>query len=77
MSIIELVNIHESSHEESIVIFMTNKDLNTIKNISVAEDEDGNCVELSYQEKVYKMILIDSWYLGGEDIYISIINKLK
>ena len=31
MSIIETVKIHESSHEEAIVIFITNKEKNKIK----------------------------------------------
>ena len=40
--IIELVNIDESSHEEAILIFITNKDLNTTENNYVTEDDDVN-----------------------------------
>ena len=39
---IEIGNIHESSHEEKIVIFITNKDLNKTKNSSTTEDDDEN-----------------------------------
>ena len=36
-SIIELVNIDESSHKEAMVIFITNKDLNITKNIYILQ----------------------------------------
>ena len=44
----ELVNIYESSHEEEILIFITNKDLNKTENSAVTEDVYGNCSELFY-----------------------------
>ena len=47
-SIIELVNIDDSSHEEAIVIFITNKYLDTIENNYVTWGDDGNCFESSY-----------------------------
>ena len=47
-SIIELVNIGESSHEEAIVIFITNKDLSMTEKNYAIEDDDCNCFELSY-----------------------------
>ena len=42
-SIIELININDSSHEEAIVIFITNKDFNKTKNSYVTEDDEVNC----------------------------------
>ena len=50
-SIIELVNIDGSSHEESILIFIINKDLNMIETNHVTEYDDGNWFELSYSEE--------------------------
>ena len=47
-SIIELVNIDESSHEEDVVIFITYKDLNMTENNYVTEDGNGKCFRLSY-----------------------------
>ena len=41
-SIIDLVNIHESFHEEVIIILIKNKDLNKTKNSSVTEDYNRN-----------------------------------
>ena len=41
------------------------------------EDEYVSCSELSRSEILYIMILIDSWYLGGEHIHISIMNIFK
>ena len=34
-------------------------------------------LSLYIQKIVYTMIILDSWYLGGEYIHISIINKLR
>ena len=50
MSVIELVYIDESSHEESIVIFITKTEFKK-KNGFITEDEDGNFFEFSYSEK--------------------------
>ena len=47
------------------------------KNNFVIEDDNGNCFELSYSEKVYIMILIYSWSLSGKPIHISIMNIFK
>ena len=47
------------------------------KNNYITEDEYDNCFELSYSEKLYMMILIYSWYIGGEKIHISLMNKFK
>ena len=58
--------MNESSYEEFVVIVMTNKDLNKTKNGSVTEDDKWSSFELSYSGKVYIMIIIDSWSLGGE-----------
>ena len=48
-----------------------------IEHTSVIEDDEGICFELSYTEKLYIMIILYSWYFGGEQIHISIMNKLK
>ena len=37
----------------------------------------GTAFNFLIQEKVYTMIIIDSWSHGGEPINISIMNKLK
>ena len=29
------------------------------------------------QKKVYMLIILDAWYIGREDIRISIMNKFK
>ena len=47
------------------------------ENNYVAEDDSGNCFELLYSEKVYTMILIDSWYLGGQHMHILIMKNSK
>ena len=70
MSFIELVNTDDSSNEQAIVILITNKDSNKTKNSYVTEDNEVNQFELSYSEESYIMLLLDSWYLGGEDIHI-------
>ena len=62
MSVIELVNIDESSHEESIVIFITKTDLNTKK--SATEYDDLNCFYVYYSERNifnYTTIFMVSW----------------
>ena len=41
-STIELGNIDESPHEDSIVIFIKNKDLNMTGNNYVTDDDNGN-----------------------------------
>ena len=41
-SIIKLVNIDESSHEEAVVILITNKYLNKTKKSCNTEYDDGN-----------------------------------
>ena len=69
--------MYEFSHAEAIIIFITNKYLNMAEKKYVTEDDGGNCFGLYYSEKLYMTILIDSWYLGGEQIHISIINKFK
>ena len=56
---------------------MTKIDLNKAKNRCVTEDEDGNCFDISYSEKLYTIILINSWYLSRQDIHILIMNKFK
>ena len=43
----------------------------------VTEDEDGSSFEFSYYEYIYIVILIYLWYLGGETIHISVMNKFK
>ena len=48
-SIIELANIDESSHEETIVNFITETHKKT-KNCCLTEDDDGNCFEFSYSD---------------------------
>ena len=75
-SIIELVNIYESSHKEAVVNLITSKDLNTRKKVLYSKrvDSDLNCPP---KKKVYITILIDSWSLGGKPIYISIMNIFK
>ena len=47
-SMIELVNIDKSLHEEDILIFITNKYLNITEKVYFTEDDDGICFELSY-----------------------------
>ena len=77
--IIELVNIDESSHEEAIVIFITNEYFNMIEKQYVTYNEDINCFELSYSEKyVYNdpNIFMVSWwvidsYFNNEQIQIG------
>ena len=69
------MNIHESPNEEVFAIFITNKDFNKTKKSSVTKDDDGNCFELSYSEKVYITTLIYSWYLDEEEIHISIMKN--
>ena len=77
-SIIELLNIDGSSHEESIVIFIINKDLNMTETNYVTEDDDGNCFELSYSEKrIYNdpnifMVYwwVTNWYFNDKKIKI-------
>ena len=55
-----LVNIDVSSYEEAIVFAITNKDLNMTENNYVTDNDDGKFFELSYSEKVYIIIIIDS-----------------
>ena len=55
-----LVNIDVSSYEEAIVFSITNKDLNMTENNYVTDNDDGKFFELSYSEKVYIIIIIDS-----------------
>ena len=45
----------------------------------VTEDDHGDCFEPYYPEYIYIniIILIYSWYHGGEQIHISIMNNLK
>ena len=45
-SVIKLLNIDEFLHEEAIVIFISNKDLNMKDNNYVTEDNDGKCFVL-------------------------------
>ena len=47
-SIIELINIYESSRGNSIVIFITKKVSKKKDNTHVTEDEDENSIEFSY-----------------------------
>ena len=68
--IIELVKIDESTHEEAIV-FLSKIDL---KNSCVLEDDDGSWFKISCLKKVFIMIILDSWYILGGQIYISILN---
>ena len=63
-SFIELVNIDESSHKNSIRIFITKK-LKKTKHSCVTEDDNGKCFDIFYSKYIYIMILIYSWYLGG------------
>ena len=64
--IIELVNIDESSHEEAIVIFITNKDLNNIKKIMLQRITIETDLNDPIKKQIYIMILIYSWSLGRE-----------
>ena len=36
----------------------------------------GKPLSFNLYKTVYIMIIVDLWYLGGEDIHILIINKL-
>ena len=47
---IELINIDESSHENAIVLFITEKELKNTDYNHVTEDDDGNSFELFYSE---------------------------
>ena len=71
-SIIELVNIDECLHEDSIVIFITKKDFKKTENNYITEDDDENSFKFYYHKKVYIMILIDSWsHCGEQNSYIN------
>ena len=79
-SIIDIVNIHESFHEEVIVIFIKNKDLNKTKNSSVTEDDYTNWFGISsYGKSIYNdpNIFMVSWwvtdsYFNGEKLKVVI-----
>ena len=82
-SIIELVNIDESSHENVIVIFTTTKNLNKTENNYVTEDDDGNMFEFSYYKKViyndFITFMVSWWltnsYVNNEQIQVIDIKK--
>ena len=52
------------------MIFITKIDSTKNKNLCVTEDDYGNWFGILYLEKVYIIILLDSWSLGGERIHI-------
>ena len=63
-------------HENATINFKK-KVLKKSENNYVTEDEDGISFECSYFEKVYIMIIIDSWSRSGEAIHISIMKEFK
>ena len=77
-SIIELANIDKSSQEEAIVIFITKSDPPPPPKTVVLQNMTmDTALSLHIYNKLYILIIIDSWSLGGEDIHITIMNKFK
>ena len=36
-----------------------------------------NALNFHIQKVLYIIIILDSWYIGGEEILVSLMNKLK
>ena len=72
VSIIEIINIDESLHENEIVIFITKEE----NQIIIMLQRMTTKIALNYTilKIVYIMILINVWYLGGGFIHISILK---
>ena len=70
--IIEMTNMNESSHEESIVILKQKHEFLFLK-----EEDEGNWYEFSYSETVYLIIILYSWSLCEKDIHISTMKSSK
>ena len=72
-SIIELINIDESSHENAIVVFITKKDFKNTNYNHVTEDDTENSFEWSYYENSiyndYNKFMVSWW---GIDSYFNI-----
>ena len=74
-SVIETINIDESSHENTIVIFIIKKELKNTYYNHVTEDDNGNSFELFYYENSiynYSNIFMVSWWVI--DSYLNIEN---
>ena len=52
-SMIELVNIDETSHEEVSVIFIKDKDFNMTENNHATEDDNVNCFQKQNKKPSY------------------------
>ena len=76
-SIIKLINIYESLHEKSIVIFITKKNLKMPITIMLQRMTIEIALNYSILKILYKMILINLYSCGGWLIHISIQKKLK